>query len=730
MNRFLRKAVDHIEHDPTKGFEVSSGQKWSVVLSGALAHHRAGRWSAAMDVYQDVLAEDPTERDALFLKGVWHEVKGELEEASENLRQLVVAHPDFALGWSQYGSVLSRMGELDGALAAFSRASELEPNRAEGYVRLAEVYQDRGDAASAMKNFQLATSIDPSFSHAFVGLAKSWSTLGHYDEAVGACHRAILANPKSSEAYDMMGLALSALGQGAAAVDAFHSAIKLNPSNAAAFSHLGQIYLELREPSKALEMAVQAMQLDDALLDAHLVRAEALRELGRLDEALTAVSMARTETAQSVYIRGCIVFDLGRPEEAAEHFRDALRRDPHHARAHSRLLQAMQGSTASGEEILMVAEDWGRKFSFSRYSPKPPISDIKRIGFVAGELGVHPIGCLVEGLFREVNRGDFETFVYANQAQTDAHSEVLRRSVDVWRSVSGVDDDTLTQIIEEDRIDALVDLSGHNRSNRLQVFANHAAPVQVSWLGHAGTTGLPQMDAVIGDDVTIPADLASCYAERTVRLATPWTCYVPPKIDKGVGDLPCLSGEPFTFGVFAQTSMFNKGSVAVWAEILSRVAGSRILIKSRNLVSKGLQRQILGWFQEGGIKPDRVVFRQSSSWAMHFGSFDQVDLLLDTVPFNSPLTVLEGLWSGVPTLTLLGRQQHERLSTSALEEVDLHGFVMESTDEYADRAVALANDIHLLKDLRGELRGRLLGSRLCDCRSFARGFTSALQGLV
>lgn len=734
MNRFLRKPVEHFGHDLTNGYEVPHGVPFAEVLEKGLEHHRSGRLHMAWEDYHTVLKQEPAHKDALYLMGVWHIGHSEFDKASEYLSKATTAAPDFALAWCQYGTALQGVGRTEDAKEAFRRALELDSRLAEAHYHLGETLQATGDLAGAIGEFRQSVSIDSKQAHVFVSLARAYYAKKQYDEAMSACHSAILADKESAVAYNELGLALFALGQANQAADAFRSAIKLSPSMARAYGNLGQTYLSLREPAQALEMCIQAVQLDSYLATGHCCRGMALRELGRLDEALEAAERAlavEPEMAEAFYVKGCVLFDSCRPEEACVEFRKALEHDQHHAEAHSRLIQALQCTPGvRPAQILKEAEEWGRRYSFSRYAEKPRPLRIERIGFVTGDLGLHPVGAFLEGLFQNIDRSRFKVFVYAHQNHSDAQTDRIKGCADVWRRIIGLDDDTVTEMIGDDEIDVLIDLSGHTRFNRLQVFANHAAPIQVSWLGHFGTTGLPQIDAVIGDEGVTPVTIGGDYAEKILRLPTPYLAYSPPRMETAVTELPCLSGEPFTFGAFCHTAKINKPVVDAWAQILKGVPGSRILIKSRTLVSKSLQKQLLDWFEEFGVANDRVVFRQSATWAVHFGSFGQVDMMLDAFPFHSPMTVLEGAWLGVPTVSLQGEGQHSRLSTRILEELELDGFITESVEEYVGRAVNMAQDVDLLQSLRGSLRGRLMTSRMNDSASFAKAFTNALESLV
>lgn len=733
MNRFLRRRVEKAVFDLTAGFFVSPDSQFHADLESALLHHRSGRMHMAAEIYRKVLEKDPTNKEATYLLAIWHLGSGEYDPAGRLLQLVTTGYPEFALGWAMYGSALESVGRFEDAEVAFEQALKIEPKLVVAHFSLGCLAQKKDHFKMAIGHFRQSSGLDPQHLPSFIGMAECHFDMKHYEEAMSACHRALLVDKRDAVSHHILGQSLLAMGQVRPAADSFRTAVKLCPGYAAAYCHLGEAHLALQEPAQALEMCIQAIELDDEIADAHIFRGLALIELGRLDEAIIAARNALAidpQSAPAYYVLGSATLNSCLPEESVVHFRSALDLKPDYSIAHSRLLQAMQCcESVSPEDLLLCAEDWGRKFTSSKYSQKPQPQEIKRIGFIGSDMNLHPIGCYVEGLLKNIDREKYQVYVYANSDQPDALGQRLKDSVFAWRRILGLDDDTVTTIVNEDNIDVLIDLSGHTLNNRLQILANHAAPIQISWLGYQGTTGLPQIDAVIGDESVTPQTATGEFAEKLIRLDGPWVCYTPPTIDHDVVVPPCSKGEPFTFGAFCHTAKVNRSTIDSWAKIMVAVPGSRILLKSRSLVSASLRDQLLKWFRNSGISSEQVIFRQSTSWALHFASFDQVDLMLDTYPFNSATTTLESIWMGVPVLTREGKCMHSRLSARILEEVDLLGFVTDNEEDYISRTVALAHDVDLLCDLRQSLRNRLLTSRICNVKGFADQFMEAIESL-
>lgn len=733
MNHFLKKAERHAR-DLTTGYELSTSTSTvAQMVQTGLSHHREGRHHIAEEIYSSVLAEDPENQDAMHLLGALRIHYTDFEGAIEILERLTAINPHFAEAWSNYGAALQGIGQADDAVNAFQKALELNANFPDAHYNLANTYTKLKEWETAIVHYRRAASLDPTHTHAYSNMAMAYHELGQYDEAMAACHSAILIDKRNVKAYNTLGLALHALGQVKEAAETFRAAIKLDPAYASAYGNLGRAFLHLKQPAAALEACIQAVQLNDSLAPAHCNRAEALRNLGRLDEAMQACQRAITidpEFAEGHNILGNTYLDSSLIDEAINEYKKAAESSAQAREFFSNVVFAQQHALiSSAEAVKEEAVRYGKRFGKDVFPPKPKPQKIRRIGFISGDLREHPVGTFVEALFANLDQEKYEIFAYANSGARDQQGEILSEFCKEWRQIIGLDDDTVAGMIEADRIDVLVDLAGHTGGNNLGVFTRNPAPIQVTWLGFSGTTGLPQMHAIIGDYDVTPESQDHLYTEKVVRLDTPWLCFTPPRLDVEVEGLPSRAGEPFTFGVFNHTRKINKESVEVWSQILNRIPGSRIMIKGKALASGALRRQYLAWFKNHGIDSSRVVFRQNTTWQMHFASFNQVDVCLDTWPYNGATTTAESLWMGVPVVTIEGHGHHALMSTSILRSVGLGEFVTQSIEDYIEKAVAMAQSQDRLQKWRDSLRGQLLTSPLCDGKKFAEAFADALESL-
>ena len=474
-----------------------------------------------------------------------------------------------------------------------------------------------------------------------------------------------------------------------------------------------------------------ALRIRPGYAAAHSNRGNALKEAGRLQEALASYEAAlrlKPDFAEAHANRGNTLTALGRLDEALASYETALGFKPDHAEAHSNYLLALHYREADAGAILPAARRFGRLFAPASAVVAPRLGGRRlRIGYVSGDFRRHSVSYFFEPLLRHHDRERFELFAYSNNVGDDDTTRRLMAGFDHWRRIRGVGDETVADGIRADGIDILVDLAGHTAHNRLPVFARRPAPVQVSWLGYPGTTGLAAIDYRLVDAVTDPEGEADALATETlIRLSPGFLCYGPP------ADAPLPASRPagggVTFGSFNNPAKLSPEAVALWAEILHRLPEARLLLKGRPFAD-GLARGIMeGRFAGHGIAAGRL---ELTGWLPgdgdHMATYGRVDVALDPFPYNGTTTTCEALWMGVPVVTLAGSRHAGRVGASLLHRLGLDDLVAGDPAAYIGIALGLAGRRDRLAELRQTLRPRLAASSLGDAAGFARAVECAFH---
>jgi predicted O-linked N-acetylglucosamine transferase (SPINDLY family) len=542
------------------------------------------------------------------------------------------------------------------------------------------------------------------------------------------------ADPNQVDALNLLGVIAGQTGRTALAIDYLRAAVRLKPDFAAAYNNLGNAFINLGKLSDAAACFRQAVRVkpDDAMALNNL--GHALRDQGELDEAVACLQESvRLRPDPEAYINlGNAFQDEGRLDAAITAFRAALKLKPDAAHIDSNVVFVTHYlPTYDSAAILKECQRWNQQHAerlreFIRPHANLPHPERRlRVGYVSPDFRDHVDSFFTVPLLSRHDHRQFEIFCYADVAQPDALTERLRGYADVWRSTVGLSDDQLADMIRGDRIDVLVDLKLHSAHNRLLVFARKPAPIQVTWLGYPGTTGLSTMDYRLTDPYLDPPGLLDAfYSEESIRLPDTYWCYDPRADQTQVNALPAHEKGFVTFGCLNNFCKVNDGCLALWAEVLHTVPRARLVL----LVPRGQPRtHVIARFEQAGIAAERLDFADRQPRLEYLKAYHRIDVGLDPLPCNGGTTTLDALWMGVPTVTLLGKTVVGRAGYSQLCNLGLEELAAKTQEQYVALAARLAADLPRLQELRSTMRQRMLQSPLLDADRFARNMEHALR---
>lgn len=527
---------------------------------------------------------------------------------------------------------------------------------------------------------------------------------GRLGEALALYNRALSMEPFSTHAHYNRGLVLERLGRNSEAEEEYRRTITLNPEFVEARNNLGNQLV-------ARGLLTEAIEQYHAAVASNPVCPAALNNLGNAYKA------------------------KGQLSKALDFYRRAISADPSAAYASSNLIMSLEYSPAHNREVLYRA---ARSFQQRHCSAirmrdnhenSPDPERRLRIGYVSPDFKRHPVGFHLLPVLFYRDRNFFEVFCYSDTILTDEMTEELRSCSEQWRVITGMSDEVVEKIILNDRIDILIDLTGHTSSNRLLLFARKPAPVQVSWLGYFNTTGIDAMDYLITDGVTVPAGEEKWFSETVVRLPDSRFCYAPPSYAPDVASLPALRNGHVTFGSFNNIAKVTDEVVALWSLVLDKVPGSRLLLKSRSFDSEDVRLSYRDRFARHGIEGERLDLRGSSDHFMMLGEYGDIDIALDPFPFSGGLTSCEAMWMGVPVITLPGDRPISRQTRGFLRVLGMQELVAKSSEQYVAIAGEVTTDTKRLSNLRKGLRARMASSPLCDGNRFARNIEQAYRDM-
>ena len=357
----------------------------------------------------------------------------------------------------------------------------------------------------------------------------------------------------------------------------------------------------------------------------------------------------------------------------------------------------------------------------------PPL----RIGLVSGDFRTHPVGFFLEGILANLNPARVELVAYSMSPQEDELTARLRPCFVAWNIIVGLSDEVAARKIHDDGIHILIDLTGHTASNRLPMFALKPAPVQVSWLGYFATTGLPAIDYLLADPVSVPETHRDHFTETVWYLPETRLCFTPPANRTGLEltPLPAVQNGYITFGCFQNLTKVNDAVLAAWGRIFFALPEARLRLQNSQMNCSTAREYLQQRLAQVGIMPKRVIMEGSVPREIYLAAYANVDIILDTFPYPGGTTTCEALWMGVPTLTLAGGTLLARQGASMLTCAGLEDWIASDEGDYVTRTLFHASDIHRLAQLRSGLRQKVLASPLFNARRFALHLEDALQNM-
>jgi protein O-GlcNAc transferase len=500
--------------------------------------------------------------------------------------------------------------------------------------------------------------------------------------------------------------------------------------------------LELAEQSRrggrlaeAESVYRQLLQQQPNLPGAHNDLGLVLREMRKWDESAAAHRMAlalNPEFPEAWTNLGAVERTLGRIEQAVDCHRRALQINPNHSGIHSNLLYALHFlEGCDGAAILREARQWDERHARA-LAPGPAPRSAKdrgnrrlRVGYVSPDFRQHVVGSNLLPILQQHDRRRFEIFCYSSVARPDSLTEEIRRHVENWRDIASVDDQRAAQIVGEDKIDILVDLTLHMARNRLLVFARKRAPVQATYLGYCSTTGLSAMDYRLSDPYLDPpgGDL-SVYRERTILLPRTYWRYRPGGATPEVSALPALSGGGVRFGCLNSFAKVSPAALKLWAKVLRAVPGSLLLLHAP---ADSCRRAAARMMETEGVAAHRLEFVPRQEWDEYIQTYQRIDIALDPFPYGGGITTCDALWMGAPVVSLVGRTAVGRGGKSILNNLGLSQLAADTPERYVQIAAGLAGDLGQLAALRSDLRRRMRNSPLMDGAGLARDIESAYE---
>lgn len=680
-----------------------------------------GRHKEALEKYHEAIRTDPTYSPCFYNLGVIHSEMGDYQCAIGMYNDAIKLNPRYVEAYNNLGAICKNMGQLQQAIMFYERALHLNPNFEMSKGNIAVALTDlgtqiktQGNIKEGVRLYKKALVYNPYYADAYYNLGVAYGEQFKYDKALVYYQLAISFNPRCAEAYNNLGVIYKDRENLDKAIYFYSKALEVNPNFSQTLNNIGVIYTVVGKMTEAHEYTRRAIEANPNYAEAYNNMGVLYRDQGDVHLAVQAYEK-------------CIAID--------PNSRNALQ---------NRLLALNYLHTIPVEAIYEASLDWGNKFISSRKqytswncdinhfnqnafsvtkNKNNATSRLLRIGYISPDFFTHSVSYFIHAPLVHHDKKKVHITVYSNVIKEDDKTQMFKALCDEWKSVVNVSDAEVARRVHEDKIDVLVELTGHTANNRLDVMAFKPAPVQVTWIGYPNTTGLSTVDYRITDSIVDPPTTKQPYVEKLYRMPNCFLCYTPyhdlPDICQKT---PAIENQFVTFGSFNNVAKMGTNVIKLWSEVLLLVPESRLLVKAKPFANSVIQKRFVSQFESFGVSADRLdLMGLIPQCADHLKTYGLMDIALDTFPYAGTTTTCESLLMGVPIVVLKTENNHaHNVGVSLLTNMGLDELIAENEKQFVQIAVQLAKSPERLIKYRETIRSRMLKSPLCDGAVFAR----------
>jgi predicted O-linked N-acetylglucosamine transferase (SPINDLY family) len=641
----------------------------------------------------------------MFAKAVDAQLNGRPNEAKDLYKRLLRRHPDASEVLGNLAVLVKKDGQVAVAEQMLRRAVRANPQNFSALTTLANIRLAEKRYAEAKEFNDAALAIEPHFPDAIVNNGVILIRDNKVQEAEFEFWRAMQLDPTNINARLNFANARRLKRENLdGTIETLKHIVEHQPDNHLAHLILCSTYQETMKYVKALEHAQIAAELTN----------------GTFDDALNAVATTHVV--------------LGELEEAMAFYEKSSEISPDNlVTATAYLFTLNYDDRKTATEVFQEYRNHAQRISKDKkrfsHANRPRIIDRPiRVGYSSPDFYTHVVSFFIDPILRNHDKMRFEFYAYANVVKPDEHTVYLKKHFKKWVDVTQMNDEEMAQQIYNDGIDIVVDLAGYTFGNRLGALAMKPAPIQATYLGFGYTTGLDEIDYFIGDKNFTPTGSEPYFAEKIIQIEAPVYAYNPPRHrTPDVCEPPATRKGYVTFGTMSRMIRLNNRLLSVWKRILDRVPGSKLRFDQKTFEDPETIERFYRRLESLGYSRDRV---ELTSTLEHWNGYHEFDIALDCWPHNAGTTTFEALFSGVPVISKRDRVSVGRLSDMVRSPLGLGNWVVDTEEQFVEKAVQMASDIPALAEIRRKLRPMMENSPFLDFEGRTRALEAGYMEMV
>lgn len=686
--------------------------------------------SQAAFVVNPVESQTSNDLRAMFEQAKSHLENGHAEQALPVLRDILSRYPNQPDALNFASVAFGKLDMLEQAEQFSRQAIALRPTDPGFHLNLANRLREKGKSDEALEAYEQAIAVDPGNISALKNLLRFLVNEERWSAVPGVVDRLVPKIATDAELLRECAEACIGADDKVRALEIYKKAVDLEPDQGRWLRQLARLAMIQNDVDLARRVGERALEAEEdpemrSMLASIMHR---IGDLEAMEHHLNHIPESSDQAGNAANLLGMLQVSRAKIREGLDIMAATERLAPDAFALQATRVMYLNydpdlSQAALKQAHIAVGQHFARSLPELEQKSLAQTADPDRrlrIAFVSPDFRTHSVAYFALPYFQSFDRANFDVLAYAHVSHEDAVSATLKEQVTQWRNIVDMSDQALADQIRADRIDILIDLAGYTRDTRLRAFTARPAPIQMTYIGYPNTTGMPAIDYRITDWITDPENADEHYTETLIRQPGCFLSYAIPAHAPALEPGPIEHRDYVTFGSFNNFAKINLDVIRLWADAMQAVPDSRLLLKSSHSNDKAAQAVIRSSFAKAGIDPARITFcAYRKSAESHLAVYNDVDIALDTFPYNGTTTTCEALWMGVPVVTLCGERHASRVGASLLRTVGFPAGIAESADDYVLTARLLAENPRLLKTIRYTLRDSIISSPLCDGRGHA-----------
>jgi predicted O-linked N-acetylglucosamine transferase (SPINDLY family) len=633
-----------------------------------------------------------------------------LKEAEEFISNSLLSNPDDVLLLNNYGTVLLLKNNFSNAITNFKKVIEIKPELYQSYYNIAYAYIKLFLYDEALIYIKKYFEYDLKNCDAYNILGIIFLEKNMLDEAIYNFNKCIELEIDFVKAYNSLGIAFYKKKDFDKSIFFLEHGIKFDPNFNVLYFNLAKSYYENDEFIQAIKNVKVFLEKEPNHFKGRLLLSNCLLNIGKISEHAEikkSIILLNTtvELKKNIY-QGLLFttnyledFNIDEYNENIINFKNLLTKYPDK--------DFVFGKIALNERLI-------------------------KVGFVSADFCRHAVANQILDVLRYLSKNlNLELYIYYNSDVEDDFTEKFKRYIKNWKNIFNIDDCNTLKLIRSDKIDILIDLSGYTEGNRLEVFFNCAAPIQISWLGYLCSTGLKEIDYVFGDNNVITKKEEIQFVEKIYKLNNTWTVLSQPDIEISVSkNLPYLKNKYITFGSFNNILKINSKVIQAWSRILYNVSESKLILIDKRFKEKDFKEYFIKKFINYGIKKEQLIFEGQHSRSDLLEKYNSIDIALDTFPYNGGTTSLESFWMCVPVLTKKGNTFLSKCGESLNITLGLDEWICHDEIDYINKAIYMSKNIDKLQSVKNYLFDNRKKFKIFDSKNLAENLAVAFKDMT